>query len=238
MNKMHIDQNKVKYFRKALLSWFEVHRRDFPWRREGVSNFELIMSEVLLQRTRAETVAKYYPLFFGRYPDWDHLVAATDEELQEILQPLGLYKHRAARIRKMIDEYKRRNGALPRSKGELNESSFASLYLSNAYELFILKKRAPLLDVNMSRVLRRYFMPKIFQDVRLDKEVQELANKVINVRDCTELNWAVLDFSALVCKASTPRCEECLLKSKCSYYAAIRSLSPTIPNPLYPTSSE
>ncbi len=229
--------NKIRYFRKALLGWFEVHQRDFPWREEGVSNFELIFSEVLLQRTRAETVAKYYPVFFGRYPDWEHLVEATDDELQEILKPLGLYRHRAARIRKMIDEYTRRDGVLPKNKNELNESSFASLYISNAYELFVLKKRAPLLDVNMSRVLRRYFLPKKFQDVRHDKEVQMLARNVLNVRDCKELNWAVLDFSAIVCKSSTPRCEVCVLKSKCSYYAATCSPDPAAPNPLYPNSN-
>lgn len=232
------DKNKIRYFRKALLSWFDIHQRDFPWRKEGVSNFELIFSEVLLQRTRAETVAKYYPVFFGRFPDWEHLIEATDDELHAIFKPLGLYKQRAARVRKMIEEYKRRNGALPRNKNELNESRFASLYISNAYELFILKKRAPLLDVNMSRVLRRYFMPKKFKDVRLDKEVQELARQVVNVRDSKELNWAVLDFSALVCKKRTPLCEECVLKSKCSYYAISGSRYPASPNPLYPSSNE
>ena len=217
------DKNKIIYFRRALLAWFDVHERDFPWRKEGVSNFELIFSEVLLQRTRAETVAKYYPVFFGRFPGWEHLIEATDEELQEILRPLGLYKHRAARVRKMIDEYKHRNGELPKNKNELSESSFASLYISNAYELFVLKRRAPLLDVNISRVLRRYFMPKKFRDVRHDKEVQELAQHVMNVKACKELNWSVLDFSAMICKASKPRCEECVLNSKCSYYKMIQA---------------
>lgn len=233
-----MDKHKVAFFRKSLLNWYDVHQRDFPWRKEGATHFELIFSEVLLQRTRAETVAKYYSRFFNRFPDWEHLVQATDEELQEILKPLGLYKHRTARIRRMIEEYMQRSGILPKNKDELNESSFASLYLSNAYELFVLKKRAPLLDVNMSRVLRRFFWPKKFRDVRLDKEVQELSRNVLNVRDCKELNWAILDFSAAVCKASMPRCSECVLQSKCSYYTTICSLSPAIPNPLYPDPTE
>ena len=74
------------------------------------THFELIFSEVLLQRTCAETVAKYYSVFFNRFPDWEHLVQATDEELQEILKLLGLYKHRTARIRRMIEEYMQRSG--------------------------------------------------------------------------------------------------------------------------------
>ncbi len=221
------EKNKTKYFQRVLLKWYELNQREFPWRREGASNFELIFSEVLLQRTRAETVAAYYPIFFGAYPDWDQLIRATDDELEAILRPLGLYKHRAKRIRKMIEEYALKNGELPKNKNELNESSFASLYISNAYELFVLKKRAPLLDVNMSRVLKRYFIPGEFQDVRHDREIQELAKKVTNVKACKELNWAILDFSALVCKARTPLCEECVLNSKCSYYLKnLKNLNP------------
>lgn len=231
------NKNKRYYFRKSLLKWFDAHQRDFPWRHEGVSNFELIFSEVLLQRTRAETVAKYYPVFFGRYPDWEHLITATDNELEAILKPLGLYKHRAKRIRKMIDEYTRKNGVLPKNKNELNESSFASLYISNAYELFILKKRAPLLDVNMSRVLRRYFLPMESRDVRNDKIIQEMAQNVLNVKACKELNWSILDFAAMVCKTRDPRCGECVLNSKCSYYAATCLPDPATPNPLYPSSN-
>lgn len=211
------DKNKTRYFRYHLLKWFEVNGRNFPWRREGVTNFELVFSEVLLQRTRAETVAQYYPVFFGRYPDWNHLVQATDEELEEVFKPLGLYKHRAKRMRKIIDEYKQKNGELPKNRDELNDSSFASLYTSNAYELFVLKRRAPLIDVNMSRLLKRYFIPGEVQDVRNDKEIQELAKKVTNVKACKELNWAILDFSALVCKVRNPLCEECVLRFKCSF---------------------
>lgn len=62
------EKNKTRYFRHHLLKWFEVNRRDFPWRREGVTNFELVFSEVLLQRTRAETVAQYYPVFLAVTP--------------------------------------------------------------------------------------------------------------------------------------------------------------------------
>ncbi|MFN8239578.1 MAG: hypothetical protein U0X39_02360 [Bacteroidales bacterium] len=46
---------KVKYFRKALLDWFVDNRRDFPWREPGTDNYRIIISEVLLQRTKAET---------------------------------------------------------------------------------------------------------------------------------------------------------------------------------------
>lgn len=210
--------NDIKFFRTILLKWYATNKRDFPWRKDGITNYELIFSEILLQRTKAETVAKYYDSFFNRFPDWDKLILATDIELEKILKPLGLHTQRVGRIRKIIEEYKLKNGILPQTKSELLESSFASLYISNAYELFILKNKAALLDVNMSRVLSRFFFPKEYKDVRNDKIIQELAHNVINVKACRELHWAILDFSALVCKARNPKCNECGLNSKCCFF--------------------
>jgi len=212
------NKNDIKYFRRALLEWFNSNKRDFPWRKNNVTNYELIFSEILLQRTKAETVAKYYDIFFKKYPNWGKLILAKKRELEKILKPLGLYKHRANRISKIIQEYKDKNGLLPQNKNELRESSLATLYISNAYELFILKHRAALLDVNMSRVLSRFFYPKKFKDVRNDKIIQELAHNVINVKECKELNWAILDYAASICKARKPKCYDCKLNSKCTFF--------------------
>jgi len=212
------NKNDIKFFRTVLLEWFDTNKRDFPWRKEGVSNYELIFSEILLQRTKAETVAKYYDTFFKKFPNWEKLILATDKELEKIFRPLGLHTQRVGRIRKIIEEYKLKNGILPRNKDELQESSFASLYISNAYELFVIKNKAALLDVNMSRVLSRFFYPKDYKDVRNDKLIQELAHNVINVKACKEINWAILDFAALVCKAQKPKCSECKLSSKCCFF--------------------
>lgn len=225
------NKNDIKYFRTVLLKWFDTNKRSFPWRNEGVSNYELIFSEILLQRTKAETVAKYYDTFFKKFPDWEKLVLATDKELEKIFKPLGLHTQRVGRVRKIVEEYKLKNGILPQNRDELMESGFASLYISNAYELFVLKNKAALLDVNMSRVLSRFFQPKDFKDVRNDKIIQELAHNVINVKACKELNWAILDFAALVCKAKKPKCDECILSSKCCFFELTNKTDNSVKEP-------
>jgi DNA (cytosine-5)-methyltransferase 1 len=208
---------KIIFFRKKISEWFKTNRRDFPWRKENLNNYQIIISEILLQRTKAETVAKYFHYFLKKYPNWDSLSSATLEELEDILKPLGLYKHRAKRIKKITNEYLSRNKKLPVNQKELQESQFSTLYIQNAYELFLLNKRTALLDVNMSRVLSRFFYPKEFKDVRNDKEIQAKAKAVINVKNCKELNWAILDFAALICTSRKPKCEQCPLKRQCEY---------------------
>lgn len=217
------NKNDIKFFRTKLLNWYSDHGRNFPWREDNISNYEIIISEILLQRTKAETVAKYYPTFINKYPNWDYLSKAHIGDLEQILKPLGLYKHRAKRIYKIIEEFNNKRGILPRNKNELKESQFSTLYISNAYELFILNKRASLLDVNMARVLSRYFKPKEIKDVRNEKELQYLSKVVTNVKQCKELNWAILDFAALVCKSRKPKCTNCVLNKKCKYFNSFKS---------------
>ena len=76
---------------------------------------------------------------------------------------------------------------------------------------------------NMSRVLSRFFSPQQFKDVRNDKIMQDLAYNVIDIKRCRDINWAILDFAALVCKSKNPLCTGCKLKSKCKYYNLLKS---------------
>ncbi|MDR1415109.1 MAG: hypothetical protein LBI96_04790 [Odoribacteraceae bacterium] len=207
----------IQFLQRQLLRWFDEHGRAFPWREPGASKYQQILSEILLQRTRAEAVARFFPIFFERFPDWDALAGTTMEELEEVLRPLGLYRHRAKRLFRLGQGLKRRKGRAPGSAGELADAGLAGLYVTNAFELFILRGRRPLLDVNMSRVLRRYFGAGEFVDVRHDAVVQRLASDVVEVRRCKELNWAILDFAATVCRGRAPACGGCVLRSMCLF---------------------
>lgn len=216
--KATIDKTKQAWFRKKLLTWFNAFGRDFPWREKDTTHYQMLVSEILLQRTKAETVSAFYHPFFQRYPDWESLSHATQAELEIVLTPLGLQKHRAKRIRHIMDNWQKRAGIWPGRTDELKDSGMGSLYLANAYSLFVLHKKKPLLDVNMSRLFSRFFGTEDKKDVRHNKAMNALADEVIQSTHCRELNWAVLDFAALVCKARKPDCPHCPLQSLCHYY--------------------
>ena len=54
--------------RRSLLRWYETHGREFPWREEGATLYHLVLAELLLQRTRAETVTAFFGDFTIRFP--------------------------------------------------------------------------------------------------------------------------------------------------------------------------
>ena len=213
---MQIDQ-KILFFQSELLKWFEINQRDFPWRKKSMSNYQYIIAEVLLQRTKAETVAKFYPLFIVKYPSWKKLCQATESDLQDFLKPIGLYKQRGKRLYDLAQEMKKRSGRLPQKRSQFEELSMVGQYIANAYELFILNRPSPLLDVNMARVLERFFGPRIKVDIRHDSYLQDLSRKVVSHSKSKELNWAILDFAALVCTSQKPNCQECIVSKNCPF---------------------
>jgi A/G-specific adenine glycosylase len=213
-----VDQVKIRYFQKKLLAWYKTDGRRFYWRRKGLSNYQYVIAEVLLQRTKAETIAKFYPSFIQEFPNWKSLAEADVNRISEFLKPIGLYTQRSVRLKNLAVEMVKRNGRLPKDRTELESIPFMGQYIANAVELVIFDRPSPLVDVNMSRVLERFFGPRKLADIRYDPYLQELSRRVVNHVDTKEMNWAILDFAALICKASRPNHENCPLKTHCNYY--------------------
>ena len=89
MHRTRSEAQKLRTVAKNLATWYENHGRAFPWRMPEASVFELVVTEILVQRTRAETVAKLYQQFFNRYRSWTDLQESSLCELEEMLQLEG-----------------------------------------------------------------------------------------------------------------------------------------------------
>lgn len=209
---------EVVTFRRIILSWYRTNGRYFPWRKKSATSYQKIISEVLLQRTRAETVAVFFSAFVRQFPSWRKLSKATEKRLQVYLQPIGLWRKRAETLKKLSHEMASRNGRFPKSREEIEKLSGVGQYIANSIELFCHGKPRPLLDSNMARVLERYFGPRKLADIRYDPYLQALAKKVVSCKDPAFLNWAILDHAALICKPSAPLHNHCPLVKKCRHF--------------------
>lgn len=216
---MSPDATARKYFKNAMLAWYRNNGRHFPWRNKSATQYQKIVSEVLLQRTKAETVACHFHSFIKKYPSWKTLANGTEEELGLFIKPLGLWKRRAPSLLKLARDMSKRNGRFPKKRQDIEQLSNVGQYISNAILLLCHDEPQPLLDVNMARVLERYFGPRKLADIRYDPYLQELSRKIVACNDPVSMNWAILDFSALVCKANNPSCSICAVSSGCSYYS-------------------
>lgn len=210
------DKAKIARMRGDLLDWYRVHGRDFPWRKAGASIFERVCVEVLLQRTRVETVALVYPRFFSRFTGWGDIAVASPDELEEMFRPLGLWRRRAAALKAMAAYASEHNGMFPASKEALADVPAVGQYVMNAILLFQHGQAKPLLDVNMARLLERFLRPREKADLRHDPWLQAAAHWLVRGGEPITVNWAVLDFASLVCRRRSPKCETCLLRTRCN----------------------
>lgn len=213
-----MDEEKVKHLQNRLLNWFGEFGRKFPWREKHASNYEVIIAEILLQRTKASTVSKYINVFLEQYPSWRALAKATELNLQSALRPFGLNNLKARRLHQLGEQMKKHQCELPGTRGMVEELSLFGQYTANAFELFVLNKPAALLDVNMARLLERYFTPRLVKDYRFDKQLKQIANLVVHHPRSKEINWAILDYAALVCTNKKPKCDICTLAEKCNFF--------------------
>ncbi|HCP11604.1 MAG TPA: endonuclease III [Planctomycetaceae bacterium] len=72
--------------------------------------FQLLVATILSAQCTDERVNKSTPELFRRFPDAAALAAASQEEVEEIVRPLGFFRSKAANIRAMAAQLQEQHG--------------------------------------------------------------------------------------------------------------------------------
>ncbi len=197
--------------------WYQENGRSFGWRNRSASKYVRVVTEVLVQRTRAETVDGMLRGFLRRFPGWAALDRARASTLERVLKPIGLYRRRAKSLKGLAKYAASVRGRFPADRDQLEQVTAVGQYVASAILLFCHGQPEPLLDTNMARVLERYFGPRQLADIRHDPYLQQLSRRVVAAGDPVVINWAILDLGAMVCKPRKPECNACPLKRGCQF---------------------
>ena len=188
-----------------LLEWFKKYgRHDLPWRKTD-NPYRIYVSEIMLQQTQVERVLDKYHLFLQRFPTLTSLAMASDEELLSLWSGLGYYR-RVLAMKKCAKEC---GENLPKEVKELQKLPGIGKYTAHAIASFAYNMPVPVVDVNIERVLRRYFALSGSQ-----KEVWQKAAEFLNTNHPKAHNLALMDLGAMVCTIH-PKCAECPLQKSC-----------------------
>lgn len=211
------EKRKLARLRRDLVAWYTDNGRNFSWRRKSTSIYEKICVEVLLQRTRAETVEAIYFDFFQAYPNWESIVSASIEQLEERLKPVGLWRRRARSLKGLATYAVENDKRFPSDKVELSKVPAVGQYVANAILMFQHGERRPLLDVNMARVVERIVRRRRLVDIRYDPWLQEASLFFVQSNNPEMVSWSILDFAAITCKSRLPRCDDCCFRYRCKF---------------------
>ena len=202
---------ETEWFRERVLAWAAENGRDFSWRHTD-DEYRIVVTEILLQQTTAAAVAKLYGPFYDQFPTWQALNAASEGELSASLKVLGLVNQRTKRLKQLAAWVAGHGWRLPATRGELETVPGIGQYVASALLAVKYGEPEPLLDVNMARVLERFFGVRELADIRDDPWLQTTSRRTLPGK---AMGWATLDFAATICLARAPRCNECRLRERC-----------------------
>lgn len=201
---------------RSLLSWYQVNKRDLPWRRT-CDPYRIWISEIMLQQTRVEAVKSYYKAFLEAFPTVEALADADEERLLKAWEGLGYYS-RARNLRRaaktVVEQY---GGKLPADVRELRGLCGIGDYTAGAIASIAFGIPAPAVDGNVLRVLSR--LSGCEEDIMLQatkKHFAEALEKVIPSDRAGDFTQAMIELGATVCVPNgEARCEVCPLQKIC-----------------------
>jgi len=224
---------------KALLRWFRRNARDLPWRRTR-DPYAIWVSEIMLQQTQVKTVLPYWERWMRALPTIEAVARAEARTIHKLWEGLGYYT-RVRNMQKAAQEVvERLEGRFPERFEDVRELPGIGRYTAGAICSIAFNQPKPVLDGNIIRVLSRLFgvrgnprAPKV--NARLWALAEELVLGAAELEKrggkgrpfesipqeqrpagaCSQLNQALMELGALVCRPREAQCRTCPVARGC-----------------------
>ncbi|MFM7596435.1 MAG: A/G-specific adenine glycosylase [Flavobacteriales bacterium] len=199
----------------AMLSWYDLNKRDLPWRTSKNPYF-IWISEVVLQQTRVEQGAPFYHRLVSAFPTIEALASAEEHEVLLVWKGLGYYSrarnlHKASR--QIMDHYE---GVFPTQYAELIKLPGIGGYTAAAISSICFNAPEAAVDGNIIRIVSRLL--DIQDPVELTSTarlIREFVNEVLPKDRPGDFNQALMDLGSAVCTPKSPACPSCPLADFC-----------------------
>jgi len=196
-------------FRKKLLAWYDLHRRDLPWRASR-DPYRIWLSEIMLQQTRVAAVIAHYQEFLRRFPTVEKLAAAREANVLAAWSGLGYYRrarmlHAAAKV--IVREH---GGSFPPTEEKLRELPGIGRYTAAAIASIAFEQPVAVVDGNVERVLQRVSGKPLASG-----KLWQAANRLLDGKRPGDFNQAMMELGAVVCTPRAPMCLTCPVIDLC-----------------------
>jgi A/G-specific adenine glycosylase len=198
-----------------LIDWYREVGRDLPWRRTR-DPWAILVSEVMLQQTRVETVRDRYESFMERFPDVASLAAAPLENVLAEWSGLGYYRRARslhALARAIVEKH---GGEVPESLEELLALPGLGPYTAAAVGSICFGVPALAVDGNVGRALCRLAgIEDDFRRAPVRRRLEAYVADALSGHPPGDLNQAIMELGARVCVPRSPRCGDCPVAGCC-----------------------
>lgn len=175
--------------------------------------YEMLFATIMSAQSTDVGVNKVTEKLFRKYTTLEDYANAGTAELENDIHATGFFRMKAKAIqgsaRKILDDY---GGELPRTMAEMLTlpgvaRKTANVVLNNAYGLV----EGIAVDTHVGRLARRLGLSAETDPVKVEKDLMGLIPR----KNWMRITYLFIDHGRKVCKAPTPRCEECVLSDIC-----------------------
>jgi A/G-specific adenine glycosylase len=204
------DSERKKHFQQKLLRWYEINRRDLPWRADR-DPYRVCISEIMLQQTRVAAVIEHYHKFLARFPTVKKLARARESSVLAAWSGLGYYRRAQMLHAASKKVLKLHGGKLPGAREELGRLPGIGRYTSAAIASIAYGEPVAAVDGNVHRVVER-----LFGGISGTEEVWKKAEQLLCRDNPGDFNQAMMELGATVCLPGQPKCLICPVTRECN----------------------
>lgn len=206
--------------RRSALRWFVRHGRDLPWRHSS-DPYAVLVSELMLQQTTVATVSPRWEQFLATFPTVERLARADESEVLRAWEGLGYYrraKQLHAAVRRIVADH---GGRIPDDPATLAELPGLGRYSASAVLCFARGRALPIVEANTRRLWARLLGFRAEADSpKADRLFWAAAERIVRrSRNPRQINLALMDLGAMVCRPRRPQCDQCPLVAHCQAWA-------------------
>jgi endonuclease-3 len=175
---------------------------------------QLLIATILSAQTTDKKVNEVTKELFKDYPDLDSFLTITNEELEERIKQIGLYRNKSKNLILMFHQLKEKfNGEVPKTMEEITSLAgagrkTANVVLSNAFNVPSIA-----VDTHVFRVSNRLKLADSENVLEVEKQLQ----KELPKKEWTLMHHLLIFHGRRCCIARNPKCDVCPLNQICKY---------------------
>lgn len=211
---------------EQLITWFDAHARELPWRGPATTPWGVLVSEIMLQQTPVQRVSGVWTDWMTRWPVPSGLAAEAPGAVVRAWGKLG-YPRRALRLHAAATTIATdHDDVVPAEVDTLLALPGIGAYTARAVAAFGYGHRVPVVDTNVRRVVARAVHG--MADAAAPTTARDLADveALLPQARAARFSAALMELGAVVCTARRPRCTGCPLRPRCAWVLAGRPASP------------
>jgi endonuclease-3 len=202
----------------------QVKKLEVPWLDNMAASdrdpFRVLISCILSLRTKDQVTGEASERLFRLAPDPERLSKMGAAEIEKAIYPVGFYRVKAGRIKKMSREIlEKYGGRVPDTIDELLKLEGVGRKTANLVVTLGYDKPGICVDTHVHRITNRWGLIR----TNKPKETEFALREVLPIRYWKELNGMLVAFGQRICRPVSPLCSRCSVISVCDRVGVTRS---------------